>query len=196
MTAPILIKPIGMEEEQLPPGQSAPLAVSARDLLQALCDRPPLCMREVSLSCPACAGLAVGWRPLLAALATFLCRSVDASPICISVSGSDARPLVLLSATSPRPLPAGESDIFPLAAHFPDAPELDKAASIAARLSVAVRCRVAPGKTGMQLCFIVEGRIDPARFGLKQPPVFSAPAEAEATAEWCRQLRAVLQAGE
>lgn len=163
----------------------------AEHLLARLAALPPLCSRRLVFDSSAALRLDGNWPVILYCLTAFLCRSIDGSPLRVSVVGEAAMPVLLLSASAPAPLPVGRSRLDVLADRFPDAPELAVCSRLAAQSGIEIE--ISADQTG-RLSFAAAHRLDPALLGLKQPLGFSAAAEEAAEAEWCHLLRAAVRA--
>ncbi len=164
---------------------------SAERLLAHLAQLPPICTRQLILQGTNGVCLDGAWPLLLYGLAAFLCRSTDGSALCLTLDGQPQWPQVLLSALASVRLPTGRSRLEPLAAHFPDAPELAICSRLAAVHGITVE--ISANGAG-ELCIAAQRCPDPAVLGLKQPFGLTDGAEEAAEAEWCRLLRDAVQA--
>lgn len=175
-------------------GAGAPIRLDDQPveiLFACLAGLPPLCTRQLNFDLSVAARLGGDWPVILYCLTAFLCRSIDGSPLSVSVIGSPAVPVLLLSSAAPGHIPPGRSRLAILAARFPDAPELAVCSRLAARSGIEIE--IFADRTG-RLSFAAAPRLDPALLGLKQPVGLSGAAEEAAEAEWCHLLRDAVQA--
>ena len=168
-------------------------------LLRRLVAVPPLCMRQIHLDLRGAAAMRDAafdedvWAGMAFCLAVFLCRNTEAVPLTLTLSGTSALPVLLLSAPSPRPLPPGHCRLSILAERFPEAPELALCNALAERSGAEVE--VYADAAGQLRIACAACRLDPAILGLKRPLSLSDAAAEAAEAEWSRHLPCAAQAG-